>query len=144
MALMLNNEFIVLVVDGDGSEALHGALPEQQRSLLALHNGGIHIVQDSIANLEKHKSAHNAPLSFQHLLFFFSIIFLNFGFVVNCNQMVAHCGVRGKGHPVAGFVHHSSFRFNCLNPLLGTQPCRNGRIRLYHMSIKKPSRIGWL
>ena len=48
---MLDNEFVILVVDGDGAESLHGALTEQQRCLLALDHGGIHVVQNRIANL---------------------------------------------------------------------------------------------
>ena len=40
---MLDDEFVVLVVDGDGAEALHRALAKQERGLLALYHGGVHM-----------------------------------------------------------------------------------------------------
>ena len=36
--LMLDDELVVDIVDGDGAEAFHRALPKEERRLLAVHH----------------------------------------------------------------------------------------------------------
>ena len=47
---VLNNKFIVDIVNGNGAELLKDALSKQQRSFLVLDHRSIHIVQDGISN----------------------------------------------------------------------------------------------
>ena len=48
---MLDDKFVVLVVDGDDAQAFHDTLTKQQWSFLTLHHRGVNIVKNCIANL---------------------------------------------------------------------------------------------
>lgn len=47
---MFDDEFVVLVVNGDGAEALHRTLTEEERRSLIVDDGGFDIFELDIAN----------------------------------------------------------------------------------------------
>ena len=55
---MLDDEFVIDVIYGDGSEPLHCALPEQKRGALAVYHRSLDILQYVVS-----KSESNSVLS---------------------------------------------------------------------------------
>lgn len=70
---MLNQQFPADVVDGDGAEALHHALAEEKGSLLAGHDGGLHVFQDKVTDLDLTKGHERA---FREAAVGYPVIFL--------------------------------------------------------------------
>ena len=49
MVLMFDDEFVVIVVDGNGAEAFHSALAEKERCSLVVDHGDFDIFEEDIA-----------------------------------------------------------------------------------------------
>lgn len=70
---MLNQQFPADVVDGDGAEALHHTLAEEDGGFLVGHYGGFHVFQDKVADLDLTKGHERA---FREAAVGYPVIFL--------------------------------------------------------------------